>query len=211
MFLHLELTSKCTLRCHACPRTEFAGEFEVAEIPLSAIKNILSYPNNYSHILLCGDHGDPIYHTEFHNIINLIQKKFEATPIYITTCGNKRSEDWWLHLAAQLRPIDKVCFSIDGLREDSGNYRINSDWTSILSGIQILKEMGRCQLVWKWILFEYNLPYLIRGIKYAKEIGFDFFVLNKSYRHKNDTKLFKTDITIHEIKEILRNENIPTL
>jgi len=211
MFLHLEITSKCTLKCHACPRTQFADQYEITELSLEAIKNLTAGQNAYSKILLCGNHGDPIYHSHFHQVVEYLQEIFPRTPLLIATNGSHRSLDWWKKTALQLRPIDQVCFSIDGLKASSGIYRVNSSWESILEGITCLKDLGQCQLIWKWILFPYNIKDLLEAVDYAKKIGFDYFSIERSFRHKNDSPIFKTDITMDEVRGIFKNANIPTL
>jgi MoaA/NifB/PqqE/SkfB family radical SAM enzyme len=208
MFLHLEITSRCTLKCHACPRTIHFGKYKITDLPLAAIQNLTTFAAGYSKVLLCGDHGDPIYHPRFHEIILELIKIFPNTPIGITTNGSGRPISWWKHTANLLRPIDQVCFSIDGAGSSSATYRVNSNWDSIQDGINTLRINGKCELIWKWILFNYNVKDLTAGKALAKKLGFKYFMINRSNRHFADSDTFKTEITIDEVRRILTNEGI---
>ena len=69
--IHIELSSKCVLKCPRCPRTELLLDTLNQEVSLEEFK--VGFPistlSKIKHILFCGDIGDPIYATEFLEIV----------------------------------------------------------------------------------------------------------------------------------------------
>ena len=61
---HIELSSKCALKCPRCPRTEYPGKYKVTELNLNFFKK--NFTENFvkqyvRYIVFCGGQGDPIY------------------------------------------------------------------------------------------------------------------------------------------------------
>jgi MoaA/NifB/PqqE/SkfB family radical SAM enzyme len=74
-----------------------------------------------------------------------------------------------------------VHFSIDGYDNVSNNlYRVNSDYDSVVAGIQALRSASSCQIVWAAIVFKFNQDYIERMQQFAKLLGVDQFQLTKS-------------------------------
>lgn len=173
--LHIEISSKCTLKCPRCPRTELPygdlnQEFSLLEFqtafPLHYIKEI-------TNILFCGDIGDPIYATEFVDIVEYI-KSNSLCNLLIITNGSYRKQDWWTRLGNALNENDTVQFSIDGWDQDSNaKYRVNSDFESILTGINTLKDVSKCRIKISSIYFNFNESEMTRILDLAKSLGVD--------------------------------------
>jgi len=134
---HIEISSKCTLRCPRCARQEVPDTLINTELDLEFFKRnftpefILS---NVEKITFCGDDGDPIY---AHDLIPVIKylKSVKDIEIVIVTNGSYKKEDWWTSLGSTLTAKDSVHFSVDGFDNISNNlYRINSDYDSIIQG-----------------------------------------------------------------------------
>ncbi len=189
MFLHLEISSKCTLKCPLCPRTQHPGKFAVTELSLDLLEKALGARLPYTCILLCGDHGDPIYHSRFHEVLQLIKRYYPNTKIEIATNGSFRSQEWWTRTAEILEKHDQVTFGIDGLKHTNSIYRVGADWDSIIKGICTLKEYGVASVRWQWILFKYNEDQIKEGVQWARKLGVDTFELRKSFRPTDDPRL----------------------
>ena len=71
--IHVELSSKCTLKCPRCPRTELKPEQLNREITLDEFQRAFSSDllREIQEITFCGDVGDPIYARDFLPIIEL--------------------------------------------------------------------------------------------------------------------------------------------
>ena len=176
---HIEPTSKCILECPLCDRTWFYKKFkkrETHEINLNDLFHFFK-EGNYN-IELCGNNGDPIYHSDFHNLCMGLKKL--NCKIKIITNGSKKSQQWWEKLSKILDVDDTVVFSIDGLEDTNKIYRKNSDWKSIIEGFNIIKTNVRTE--WKFIVFKHNQNQIKKAESLSKKLGFDFFRLERSNR-----------------------------
>ena len=180
---HIEISSKCTLRCPRCARQEVPDSLVNTELDLDFFKRnftpefILA---NVEKITFCGDDGDPIY---AHDLIPAIQyiKSIKPVEIVIVTNGSHKKPEWWRELGSILTKQDTVHFSIDGYNNNSNNlYRVNSDFDSIIAGVQALRDSSNCRLVWAAIAFKFNEDQIDHMKNLAMSLGMDAFQLTKS-------------------------------
>lgn len=180
---HIEISSKCTLRCPRCARQEVPNGLVNTELDLEFFKKNFTpefIQNNLEKITFCGDDGDPIY---AHDLISVIEyiKSIKPVEIVIVTNGSHKKTTWWSQLGNALDYRDSVHFSIDGYNNDSNNlYRINSDYDSIIEGLQALRAASQCKIVWAAIAFKFNEDKLDYMQQFAKQLGVDVFQLTKS-------------------------------
>lgn len=139
--------------------------------------NIISKIESF---IFCGHLGDPIYATELLEIVDYI-KSNSTSRILITTNGSYKKAEWWQHLGSMLDHNDQVTFSVDGWNNDSNNqYRVNSDFDSIVLGVKSLRASSECLIQWSTIYFAFNQD-KINDIKaLAKSLGCDRFQTVKS-------------------------------
>jgi MoaA/NifB/PqqE/SkfB family radical SAM enzyme len=148
---HIEISSKCTLQCPRCARQEVPTGLVNTELNLEFFKRNFTSEfviNNVEKITFCGDDGDPVYAHDLIPVIRYI-KSIKPVEIVIITNGSYKKLTWWTELGQLLDHNDSVHFSIDGYDNVSNNmYRVNSDWDSIIAGLQTLRATSRCQIVW---------------------------------------------------------------
>jgi MoaA/NifB/PqqE/SkfB family radical SAM enzyme len=180
---HIEVSSKCTLACPRCARQEVPHGLVNTELDLEFFKRNFT-PEfvlaNVEKITFCGDDGDPIY---AHDLIPIIQylKSIKPVEIVIVTNGSHKKLTWWMTLGQSLSEKDSVHFSIDGYDNPSNNlYRVNSNYDSIISGLQTLRATCRCRIVWAAIAFKFNQDQIEYMQEFAKKLGVDVFQLTKS-------------------------------
>ena len=180
---HIEISSKCTLRCPRCARQEVPDSLVNTELDLEFFKRnftpefILA---NLEKITFCGDDGDPIY---AHDLISVIEyiKSVKPVEIVIITNGSHKKPEWWQELGAVLTQQDTVHFSIDGWDNASNNvYRVNSDFVSTTLGIETLRATSKCRLIWAAIAFKFNQDHVDYLQSLAVKLGMDAFQLTKS-------------------------------
>ncbi len=136
--------------------------------------------SNIEHFIFCGDIGDPIYATEFLEIIEYVKQNSDVR-IRIVTNGSYKKTIWWQRLGCLLDHHDQVTFSIDGWDNASNNqYRINSDFDSILTGIKSLRASSECCIQWSAIYFSFNQDKIADMREMAKSLGCDNFKTVKS-------------------------------
>jgi len=180
---HIEISSKCTLRCPRCARQEVPDGLVNTELDLEFFRRNFTpefVRANVEKITFCGDDGDPIY---AHDLIPVIQyiKSIKPVEIVIVTNGSHKKVSWWNELGLCLEPQDSVHFSIDGYDNASNNlYRVNSDYDSIVAGLTALRAASQCQIVWAAIAFKFNEHHIDTMKKVAKQLGVDRFQLTKS-------------------------------
>ena len=125
--------------------------------------------------LFCGDVGDPIYATEFLEIIAYLKRN--EILVKIVTNGSYKSVDWWDRLGHMLTNADSVTFSVDGWDQASNElYRVNSNFDSIVTGIKSLRAASECKIIWSYIVFNFNEHHSIKIKDLAKSLGVDEFV-----------------------------------
>lgn len=184
IYWHLELSSKCTLQCPRCPRTEKKGMYKVTEHTLEFVQSVLT-PEVLSCtpiILLCGGQGDPIYCRDFVSIIRYIKTTNPQIKLRITTNGSHKKEEWWTEVGNILNEYDSITFSVDGWDNNSNNiYRVNSDFDSIIAGINTVRSINETvNIVWSTILFRFNQDKIKDICEIANSVGANSFNLVRS-------------------------------
>lgn len=182
---HFGITSKCTLKCPRCPRTEYQDQLTLnKDITLELFQKILTpamLHNTVKRITMCGDLGDPIYNKDYLEICRYIKETNPNIHLFTITNGSYKTEAWWKEFAGILNDRDTVNFSIDGFDEDSNNiYRINSGWDSIIQGLQIMTASSTAFINWATIVFNYNQDKINTIVAQATQLGCDAVQLTKS-------------------------------
>jgi len=182
---HFEISSKCTLKCPRCPRTEYKEGVKLnQDLTLEFFKHLMT-PNllkNYvRRITMCGDVGDPIYNKEYLEICRYIKETNPNIHLFTITNGSYKSREWWEEFASICNERDSINFSVDGYDNASNNlYRINSDWDSIMLGMDVMSKQSRAFVHWAAIIFRFNENHLDNIVEQAKNIGCDSVQFTKS-------------------------------
>ena len=180
--LHVEPTSRCTLACPRCERTELLSKFGKKALPINDldVKDFKTFIDvDIDNILFCGNLGDPIYHANFLELVKV--SKLVANSVKITTNGSRKSKSWWIQLNEILDDKDTVTFSIDGTPDNFTRYRINGDWSSIRVGIDEC-VLGPARVVWKYIPFKFNENDIESTRLLSNKLGIDEFKVDPSDR-----------------------------
>lgn len=203
---HIEVSSKCTLKCPRCARQEVPDGLVNTELDVAFFQRNFTpefITKNVEKITFCGDDGDPIY---AHDLIEIIQyiKSVKDVEIVIITNGSYKKTEWWTELGDCLSAKDSVHFSIDGVDNVSNNlYRVNSDYSSIIEGLKALRESSQCQIVWAVIAFKFNQYQLGKMRDRAKDMGVDRFQLTKSTKFGSVYATYGSDDTLEPRAELI--------
>jgi len=185
---HLEVTNMCTLKCSGCARTQFIEQWpnhwENHNLDYNDLSNFLDIDIEGMTFFLCGNYGDPIYHPDLYNIINILKSR--GGIIEITTNGSYRKQHWWKKILSLLDSNDSITFSIDGIPENFTEYRKNADWKSIEVAI---KECVKSDVktIWKYIVFSFNENNMQDAEDLSRKYGIDKFKLTHSERFDKHT------------------------
>jgi len=176
---HIEPTSKCTLECPLCDRTWFYETFKKRNLHEINIDNIIKFVGVNANVALCGNNGDPIYHSKF---LELCEKfKNNNCSLHIHTNGSAKTKVWWKKLNNVLTKDDCITFAIDGLEDTNHLYRKNAKWKSIMNAVETLKER-QFKMIWQFIPFKHNQHQILDAGNLSKKLGFDEFKLLESDR-----------------------------
>ena len=208
---HVEATSKCTLECALCDRTWFYEKFKRRNLHEIDIDHLAAFVGVNAHVELCGNNGDPIYHSKFHELVGSLKEN--NCVISIVTNGSSRTVEWWMELAKLLDENDRITFSVDGLEDTNHLYRKNSKWHSIMDGVQVMTKAKR-KTTWKYIVFKHNQHQIREAEELSKHLGIDSFKLEQSSRWLGKKELmpdreFIDDYFKHQEK-ILIDKNYTT-
>jgi MoaA/NifB/PqqE/SkfB family radical SAM enzyme len=176
--LSIETTTRCTLKCPACSRTEFSKQFNRQyphyDIDTDSLYNFLDCKKGreISQLKLEGDHGDVIYYPK---LFYFLEKFRSSKKFMIVTNGAYRDEKFWIELCARLDQRDTIVFSIDGLEDTNHLYRINSDWKSTMLGVDIVGKTN-INLHWQTNIFNFNHDKIDKIKEFAESKNAKFFV-----------------------------------
>jgi len=181
---HIEPSSICTLKCPRCPRAEVPDSLLNRQLTLNFFKNQIGEDvlKQIRKITFCGNDGDPIYCKKFLEICKWIKTTNPKISLVIITNGSHKPKMWWSTLGSILDHRDEINWSIDGWDQASNEmYRVNSDWTSIVNGINAFNQSNRSTYkVWASIGFRFNQAHIEQQKLLAVSLLFDGYQLTKS-------------------------------
>jgi organic radical activating enzyme len=190
--LHIELTNICTLKCPGCARTQFIDQFgkhwKNHSVDPDELDQFLDVDLTDKIIVLCGNYGDPIYHPEFFDLIQMFKRK--KSTIRLITNGSYKDQQWWEKLCSCLDSTDNIAFSVDGTPDNFAKYRINADWDSIETGMKVVGE-SHVHSEWKYIPFNFNIDTIDQARDLSTSMGIKNFKIIPSDRFDQYTEHLK--------------------
>tara|TARA_B100000674_G_scaffold8443_1_gene6534 strand:+ start:10282 stop:11298 length:1017 start_codon:yes stop_codon:yes gene_type:complete len=192
---HIELCSKCSLKCPRCSRQEVPDGLTNQELSLEWFQRNWTGKliSDVQKLTFCGDDGDPIYAKDLLKILSWIRSKNTQVQFVIITNGSYKTESWWHELNSILNEKDHIHFSLDGWDQESNNiYRTNCNWYTILKGINVLKH-SKAFKTWAAIAFKFNQNKIDDMRKLAKSLNFDNFQLTLSSKFGKNYKTYPED------------------
>lgn len=197
---HIEPSGICTLKCPRCPRAEVPESLLNRQLTLSFFKNQIGEETvqQIKKITFCGNDGDPIYCKDFLSICKWIKQVNPAINLVLITNGSHKTADWWQQLGNVFNKNDEIHWSLDGWDQESNEqYRVNSDWQSIMAGIDAFNKSNTVTYrVWASIAFKFNEQHLLRQKISATACGFDSYQLTKSTKFSSKYPAYGTHDTL---------------
>ena len=182
---HIEPSSKCSLRCPRCPRTEMPDtpwlnkEISIEEFKRTFTPDFIS--EFVQRFTMCGDVGDPIYCKDYLQIVEYIKTVKPNCHVYTITNGSYKTERWWKEFARISNEYDTVNFSVDGYNQMSNDlYRVNNNFESIMLGMHIMGHQSTAFVNWAAIYFNFNQDHTQKIVDLAKKNGCDAVQWTKS-------------------------------
>lgn len=191
-FIDIDITSRCRLACIKCPRTILKENLKIIDIDLKIIEKICSVANPKI-LNICGNYGDPIYHPKFHKILEICNKS--NSTYYIHTNGSGKTLEWWKKTFDLMRDDSHIYFSIDGMQDTCGGYRVNFSSKDFLDVIEVMKLATKYKFKTQWVYtpFNFNEHQIVQAAKLSLENGIAFTVRKSNRWDSKDDKLRPTN------------------
>ena len=175
--LNIDITNKCRIKCPQCQRQMDPSYLKgTREIKLEKLKLIFDV---FPKINFSGQISDPIYHREFHQILEYLNPDNEYL---ICTNGHGFDREWWTKtftLSLDKKDL-RWRFGLDGLPKDSHKYRVGQDGEQVWEMMQLGASMG-LNIEWQYIVFKYNENDIEEARSLADQHNINF-ILTKSSR-----------------------------
>ena len=192
---HIELCSKCSLKCPRCSRQEVPEGLVNKDLSLEWFKNNFTgrLLTDVRKLTFCGDDGDPIYAKDFLKILSWFRENNNNVQFVIVTNGSYKTKKWWEQLDSILNEKDHIHFSLDGWDQESNNiYRVNCNWFSIMTGIDAMRR-SKAHKTWAAIAFKFNEHRIFDMQEMAKKLAFDSFQLTLSSKFGKNYDTYPKD------------------
>ena len=103
--IHLELTSRCNLRCPQCGRNDNGKTLPIlplAHMSLDLVKKIFTEMNSkISYVHICGNYGDVVAYPWVNEAINIMQHS-NVKYIKLYTNASAKPKSFWQELGTKL-------------------------------------------------------------------------------------------------------------
>ena len=165
--INLDITNRCPLQCIACLRQK--PEYERKKYKEMTTSELLKFTKTFPYIEFCGQQSDPLCHPEILEFIFLCQ----SGKLDIHTATSHKKKDFYeeaFHLSCRKTTW---IFGLDGLPEESHIYRINQNGVHLYEMMKLGTKMG-VNVVWQYIVFNYNQDHIEQAKTMAKDNGIDF-------------------------------------
>tara|TARA_B110000046_G_scaffold35876_1_gene39295 strand:+ start:6610 stop:7248 length:639 start_codon:yes stop_codon:yes gene_type:complete len=189
--VEIELTTRCPIKCPACPRTyrtthENYPDWNTGHINPETVYKVID-DSYFDSIRFVGSFGDAIYHPNF---VDIMAKACNVSKrIKVETNGAHRKPKFWKQVSElpwDNNRIKEIAFSIDGLKDTNHIYRKGSNWDSIMMAVDTLaSSKHKPTLIWQMLVFPYNEHQVEEAKSMYKSLGFDEFRSSKSLRKYN--------------------------
>jgi len=123
---------------------------------------------------LVGLVGEPIAHPNFMEIIDIIYKHRPNAAINLHTNGGLRTEKMFYDLGKKFNKHSWIKFSLDGLEDTNGIYRIGVDYNKVVANMRAFIDGGG-RAIWKFVTFKWNEHQVEQAKALSEEYGCENF------------------------------------
>lgn len=178
--VEFDLNTVCNSYCPPCHRyTIQDGELFHnpyvklnSNLDLSVIERVFENKRltNDCFVDLVGLVGEPIAHPNFMDIVDIIYKHKPNAAINLHTNGGLRTEKFFYDLGKKFNKHSWIKFSIDGLEDTNGIYRIGVDYNKVIKNMQAFINGGG-RAIWKFVTFKWNEHQVEQAKALAEQYG----------------------------------------
>mgnify|MGYP001212563572 FL=1 len=200
--INVDVTHRCLLQCPFCSRQSYDGKDMVRQSQIMYGDlydlNAEDIGNTFDVLSLCGQISDPIYHSNFLNIMKIFMNT-SCKRIDIHTTGSHKKKDWWkelVEISADPQKNVRFIFGIDGIDEKSSYHRINQNTDQAFEAMKVVSDYlkankdSNIEVIWQYIPFKYNENDIDKAIDIANDIGVKLLML-KSGRFRTSGNILE--------------------
>lgn len=183
----IDASNKCSLQCHKCERQWYVANKKRVRgnlLTVEQFNKITSYYDNY--VEFCGQVSDVTMNPNLPEFLKIAYDKCILTRV--STAASYRSKDWYIN-CFESNPYAEWVFGVDGLPEQSHQYRKGQDGVKLFDIMSTASSMG-IRVVWQYIVFRYNQDNIDKARQLAKDNEI-IFELNLSSRWDGPSDPFK--------------------
>lgn len=159
--VNVDITFRCPLQCYHCGRQTKEWSSSKKDMSIETFDKLI---NHFDTINFCGQQSDPIHHPKFIEFLGRAYNK--NVRVNVHTASSFKKEEWFLK-AFNAHKDAVWTFGIDGLPQDSHNYRVNQDGEKLYNMMLKARDILNKPPVWQYIIFRYNED----DIERAKEMA----------------------------------------
>lgn len=184
--LHLESTDVCQAACPLCARETDAAFDKQQQHHLTMDKILQAVSTDQiaelDKMFMCGNYGDPAAGRYTLEIYQEFRRLNPDIVLGMNTNGALRNAAWWHQLGTMFdQPRDYVVFSIDGLEDTNPVYRINVDWSHLMTNVSAFISAGG-SAHWDMLVYRHNEHQVDACEQLARSMGFSWFRAKVSKR-----------------------------
>lgn len=183
--LNIDLSHRCPLECTLCGRQRHWKNkgLSVPGKDLS-IEDYDKLTDHFKVVAFCGQYSDPIHHPKFLKLLEISKQKKLYVEVHVAS--SLKPKQFYID-AFKTYPNARWVFGIDGLPEQSSQYRINQDGQKLFDIMAESKKYLIRKPLWQYIIFKYNQDNINRALQMAKDISVDFVIINSArWTNAND-------------------------
>ena len=195
--IQFDLNITCNAFCPGCHRYTFVDNQMYlnphlnfnSSISTDIIERVMQNPRLSDDVWIdmVGLVGEPIAHPKFMEIIDIIYKHRPNAAINLHTNGGLRTEKMFYDLGKKFNKHSWIKFSLDGLEDTNGIYRIGVDYHKVVANMRAFIDGGG-RAIWKFVTFKWNEHQVEQAEALSKEYG--------CYKFQQDWDVNDQDIDI---------------
>ena len=170
--LTADVSSKCTLECPACLRTNYRNNgmhpgHNGGELTRAQFDKLIKWYDSFN---LCGQVSDPIFNPDLEHFLKRSYE--EGIEVRINTAATSKNKDLqWYRTMFDANPTARWTFGLDGIGDESEWYRINQDSELIWNAMFLAATYPDMKVVWQYIVFSTNENSLEKAAELALKHG----------------------------------------
>ncbi len=178
----IEASTRCNLRCPACPTGQKKKGLSKGFLRFSDFRNFID-KNPFIEKIQLSNFGEPFLNPEIFRIISYAAGKG------IKVCADSTLNCFSKKMVARLvtSGMQELTVSIDGASQKTySKYRVGGDFNKVISVVREIRRYERPKLRWQFVVFEHNKHELQQARQMAQELGMEFMVKQDWRNHNKD-------------------------